>query len=86
MSLGGGSGVLGVSVRPVSFIVEPGAYDRYMGGYSLLLAPQLADLATVYVAGLDAALQVQLRERCRAKLTTAPFLLTAHAWAARGLA
>ena len=38
-----------------------------------------------YVAGLDPALRAQLRERCRAKLPTAPFLLTAHAWAARGL-
>jgi hypothetical protein len=27
---------------PVSFTVDPGAYDRYMGRYSLLLAPQLA--------------------------------------------
>ena len=32
---------------PVSFTVDPGAYDGYMGRYSLLLAPQLADLATV---------------------------------------
>jgi ubiquinone/menaquinone biosynthesis C-methylase UbiE len=31
----------------VSFTVDPGAYDGYMGRYSLLLAPQLADLATV---------------------------------------
>ena len=47
MSLGGGSGVIGVSVPPVSFTVDPGAYDRYMGRYSGLLAPQLADLAMV---------------------------------------
>ena len=26
-------------------MVDPGAYDRYMGRYSLLLAPQLADFA-----------------------------------------
>jgi ubiquinone/menaquinone biosynthesis C-methylase UbiE len=31
----------------VSFTVDPGAYDRYMGRYSLLLAPQLAYLAGV---------------------------------------
>ena len=47
MSLGGGSRVIGVSVLAVSFTVDPGAYDGYMGRYSLLLAPQLADLATV---------------------------------------
>jgi SAM-dependent methyltransferase len=34
-------------VPPVSFIVEPGAYDSYMGRYSVLLAPQLVDFATV---------------------------------------
>jgi ubiquinone/menaquinone biosynthesis C-methylase UbiE len=31
----------------VSFAVAPDAYDRYMGRYSKLLAPQLADLAAV---------------------------------------
>ena len=30
--------------------------------------------------------ELELRELCRAKLPTAPFLLTAHAWAARGVA
>jgi SAM-dependent methyltransferase len=33
--------------RRVSFTVDPNAYDRYMGRYSLLLAPQLVDLAGV---------------------------------------
>src|SRR6478736_4645082 len=47
MSLDGESGVRGVSVSPVSFTVDPNAYGRYMGRYSLLLAPQLADLAMV---------------------------------------
>jgi len=31
----------------VNFTVDPAAYDRFMGRYSLLLAPQLADLAAV---------------------------------------
>ena len=47
MSIDGESGVRGVNVWPVSFTVDPNAYDRYMGRYSLLLAPQLADLAMV---------------------------------------
>ena len=47
MSHGGGSGVYALAFRPVSFTVDPGAYDRYMGRYSGLLAPQLADLAMV---------------------------------------
>jgi SAM-dependent methyltransferase len=39
-----------------------------------------------YVAGLDAARQATLRERCRAMLPDGPIVLTAHAWAARGTA
>jgi len=39
-----------------------------------------------YVAGLDAERQVELRERCRRLLPVGPFVLTARAWATRGLA
>jgi len=39
-----------------------------------------------YAARLDPRQQTELRERCREKLPTAPFVLTARAWAARGLA
>jgi hypothetical protein len=35
------------------------------------------------VAGLDAPARVELRERCRAALPNAPFVLTARAWTAR---
>lgn len=35
-------------LTPVSFDVAAEAYDRYMGRYSRLLAPQLADLAGVH--------------------------------------
>jgi SAM-dependent methyltransferase len=42
--------------------------------------------AGAYVAGLDAERRAELRERCRALLPTAPFVLTSRAWAARGLA
>jgi SAM-dependent methyltransferase len=38
-----------------------------------------------YAAGLDAKRQAQLRERCRELLPAPPFVLTARAWAARGL-
>ena len=41
--------------------------------------------AGAYVARLDAERRTKLRERCRATLPTAPFTLTARAWAARGL-
>lgn len=42
--------------------------------------------AGAHVAGLDAERRVELRERCRSLLPTAPFVLTARAWAARGRA
>jgi hypothetical protein len=39
-----------------------------------------------YVASLEAERQAELRENCRTLLPSAPFVLTARAWAARGLA
>ena len=42
--------------------------------------------AGAYVAGLDAERQAALREECLARIPTAPFTITARAWAARGLA
>jgi SAM-dependent methyltransferase len=38
-----------------------------------------------YVAGLPTERQAELREACRAQVPPAPFVLTALAWAARGL-
>ena len=42
--------------------------------------------AGAYVAGLDPQVRTELRERCRDRLPAPPFVLTARAWAARGLA
>jgi SAM-dependent methyltransferase len=39
-----------------------------------------------YVAGLDEERQAELRENCRSLLPDPPFVFTARAWAARGLA
>ncbi len=39
-----------------------------------------------YVASLDADRRSALREACRARLPDAPFIVTARAWAARGVA
>ncbi len=41
--------------------------------------------AGAFVAGLDPERQAELRGLCRARLPEAPFVLTASAWAARGL-
>ena len=64
-----------------SIRVEHSSFDEWWEPLTLGVGP-----AGSYVAGLDLAQQAQLRERCREKLPPAPFLLTAHAWAARGLA
>lgn len=40
--------------------------------------------AGAYVAALDEAHQVELRDRCRARIGGEPFTITARAWAARG--
>jgi SAM-dependent methyltransferase len=42
--------------------------------------------AGAYVASLDPERRAALREQCRALLPSAPFVLPARAWAARGLA
>ncbi|MEJ7748667.1 MAG: hypothetical protein WKF56_05160 [Candidatus Limnocylindrales bacterium] len=39
-----------------------------------------------YVASLGEERQAELRERCRTLLPVAPFVVTARAWATRGLA
>lgn len=41
--------------------------------------------AGAHVASFDPARQVELRERCRSLAGEAPFVVTARAWAARGL-
>jgi hypothetical protein len=41
--------------------------------------------AGAYVAGLEPARQTELRDRCRSVLPVGSFVLTARAWAARGI-
>ena len=66
-------GVLSVSVEHASF-------DHWWEPFTLGVGP-----AGAYTTGLDSKRQTQLRERCREMLPAAPFVLTARAWAARGL-
>jgi SAM-dependent methyltransferase len=57
------------------------SFEDWWGPYTGGVGP-----AGVYVRGLDEERRVQLRERCRSLLPPPPFVLTAKAWAARGLA
>jgi SAM-dependent methyltransferase len=64
-----------------SIRVEHPSFEGWWEPLTLGVGP-----AGSYVAGLDPARRAQVRERCREKLPSPPFLLTAHAWAARGFA
>ena len=61
--------------------VEHPSFEAWWEPYTMGVGP-----AGAYVAGLDEAARERLRERCRAALPTAPFVQTARAWAARGIA
>jgi hypothetical protein len=41
--------------------------------------------AGAYTAGLDARPRAELRELCRERMSAAPFVVSARAWAVRGL-
>jgi SAM-dependent methyltransferase len=60
---------------------EHGSFDEWWEPYTRGVGP-----AGSYVAGLDAERQAVLRERCRTLLPDGPFVITARAWAARGIA
>jgi SAM-dependent methyltransferase len=64
-----------------SICVDHSSFEEWWEPLTLGVGP-----AGSYVAGLDSARQAELREHCREKLPAAPFLLRAHAWAARGVA
>jgi SAM-dependent methyltransferase len=63
-----------------SIRVEHSSFEEWWEPMTLGVGP-----AGSYAAGLDPGRQAELRERCREKLPAAPFVLTASAWAARGL-
>ena len=74
------AGLQEVEEVALSIRVEHSSFEEWWEPFTLGVGP-----AGSHVAGLDPTRQARLRERCREKLPTAPFLLTAHAWAARGL-
>ena len=60
--------------------VEHASFDEWWEPFMLGVGP-----AGSYLAGLDPARQVELRERCRQQLGLTPFTFPTRAWAARGL-
>jgi SAM-dependent methyltransferase len=65
----------------LSVDVEHPSFEEWWDPFLLGVGP-----AGTYVATLDAAQQARLREVCRERLPEAPFVVSARAWAARGLA
>ena len=74
------AGLHGVEEGVLSIDVEHPSFEEWWEPFTLGVGP-----AGDYAAGLEARRQAQLRERCRELLPAAPFVLTARAWAARGL-
>ena len=70
-----------VEETALSVGVEHSTFEEWWEPFTLGVGP-----AGAYVAGLDAAKRAELEERCRLLLPESPFVLTARAWAACGLA
>lgn len=75
------AGIRDVDEAVLSADVEHAAFEEWWEPFTEGVGP-----AGSYVASLEPDAQAALRERCRALLPDAPFLLRARAWAARGFA
>jgi hypothetical protein len=75
------AGLRGIDETTISASLEHPSFEEWWEPFTRGVGP-----AGAYVAGLDAERQAELRDRCRSLLPRAPFVVTARAWAARGLA
>jgi SAM-dependent methyltransferase len=75
------AGLRQVEETSLSASLEHPSFDEWWEPFTRGVGP-----AGSFVASLDPERQAELRERCRTLLPIAPFVLTARAWAARGLA
>ncbi len=75
------AGLSEIEETALSVGVEHPSFEEWWEPFTLGVGP-----AGSYVAGLEGERQAQLREHCRAQLPDAPFVLTARAWTARGVA
>jgi SAM-dependent methyltransferase len=74
------TGMQEIQESVLSVSVEHPSFEDWWDPFMLGVGP-----AGSHVVGLDAAQQTRLRVLCREKLPTPPFVVTALAWAARGL-
>ena len=75
------AGLNNVERSTLDVSVEHPSFEDWWEPYTLGVGP-----AGGFAARLDEARLAELRERCRALLPAAPFVLTSRAWAALGLA
>lgn len=75
------AGLRSVAATVLSVTLEHATFDDWWAPFTQGVGP-----AGAYVAGLDEEDRGALRERCRQRIPASPFVLTARAWAARGLA
>jgi hypothetical protein len=75
------AGVHEIEESTLSVEVEHRSFEEWWEPFLLGVGP-----AGGYAAGLEPGRQAQLRDLCREKLGPAPFVVSARAWAARGLA
>jgi SAM-dependent methyltransferase len=75
------AGLQEIEQSALSASLEHASFDEWWEPYTRGVGP-----AGSYVAGLDAERPADLREHCRTLLPDGPFVITALAWAARGIA
>jgi SAM-dependent methyltransferase len=75
------AGLARVEESHVTASVEHPTFDEWWEPFTLGVGP-----AGAYAAGLPPERRAELRELCREKLPPAPFVVTARAWAALGVA
>ena len=75
------AGVVEIEETALSVEVEHPTFEEWWEPFTLGVGP-----AGAFVAGLDAGRRARLRDLCRGRLPAAPFVVSARAWAARGLA
>jgi SAM-dependent methyltransferase len=74
------AGLRAIEESVLSVSVEHQSFEDWWEPFTLGVGP-----AGSYTAGLDSERRHELRERCRDVLPAAPFVVTARAWAARGV-
>ena len=75
------AGLRDIDARALSVSLEHATFDAWWEPFTRGVGP-----AGAYLAGLGPERRAELRAECRRRVPSEPFMVTARAWAARGLA